>query len=107
MKKNVLIAVISVIAVIFVFSTGLWIGINFDSLKGYLLNTERNDIFAADAEFDLNTFEEVMDLISGNSLVEKSDEAIIRAGMEGMFSALGDKYAQYTTAEETRKLKET
>ena len=106
MKKNVLIAVISVIAVIFVFSTGLWIGINSDSLKGYLLNTERNDIFAADAEFNLNTFEEVMDLISGNSLVEKSDEAIIKAGMEGMLSALDDKYAEYYTAEEYSQIME-
>lgn len=106
MKKNVLIAVISVIIVIFVFSTGLWIGINFDSLKGYLINTERNDIFAADAEFSLDTFKEVMDLISGNSLVEKSDEAIIRAGMEGMLSALDDKYAEYYTAEEYNQIME-
>jgi len=106
MKKNVLIAIISVIIVIFVFSTGLWIGINFDSLKGYLLNTERNDIFAADAEFNLDTFKEVMDLISGNSLVEKSDEAIIRAGMEGMLSALDDKYAEYYTSEEYSQIME-
>jgi len=106
MKKNVLIAIISVIIVIFVFSTGLWIGINFDSLKGYLLNTERNDIFAADAEFNLDAFKEVMDLISGNSLVEKSDEAIIRAGMEGMLSALDDKYAEYYTSEEYSQIME-
>ena len=106
MKKNVLITVISIIIVIFVFSTGLWIGINFDSLKGYLSNTERNDTSAAADEFNLDTFEEVMDLISGNSLVEKSDEAIIRAGMEGMLSALSDKYAEYFTAEEYSQIME-
>jgi len=106
MKKNVLIAVISIIIVIFVFSTGLWIGINFDSLKGYLSNTERNDTSAAADEFNLDTFEEVMDLISGNSLVEKSDEAIIRAGMEGILSALDDKYAEYFTAEEYSQIME-
>ncbi len=40
MKKNVLRVAISIIVVIFIFSTGLWIGINFNSLKEYLLNTE-------------------------------------------------------------------
>src|SRR3972149_9656199 len=106
MKKNVLITVISIIIVIFVFSTGLWIGINFDSLKGYLSNTERNDTSAAADEFNLDTFEEVMDLISGNSLVEKSNGAIISAGMEGMLSALDDKYAEYFTAEEYSQIME-
>ena len=100
MKKNVLIAVISVIVIIFVFSTGLWIGINFDSIKGYLLNTEQSDISAADDKFNLDAFKEVWELISGNSLIEKSDEAITEAGLEGMLSVLDDRYAEYFTAEE-------
>jgi carboxyl-terminal processing protease len=103
MKKKVLIAVISIIIVIFVFSTGLWIGINFDSLKRYLLNTEQNNTFATDTEFNLDTFEEAMDLISGNSLVEKNDETLLRAAIEGALSVLDDKYTKYYTAEEYKK----
>ncbi|MFA5015771.1 MAG: S41 family peptidase [Actinomycetota bacterium] len=106
MKKNVLIVIISVIVVIFVFSTGLWIGINFDSLKRYLSNNDRSDISAADDEFNLDAFKEVWDLISGNSLIEKSNEAIIEAGLEGMLSVLDDRYAEYFTAEEYSKIME-
>ena len=36
MKKNVLRVVIAVIVVIFTFSTGLWVGISFDSFKKYV-----------------------------------------------------------------------
>lgn len=107
MKKNVLITVISIIIVIFVFSTGLWIGINFDSIKGYLLNTERNDTLASDDILDLNTFEEAMNIISGNSLVKESDEILLRAAIEGALSVLDDKYTKYYTTEEYNKMMES
>ncbi len=107
MKKNVLIAVISVIVIIFVFFTGLWIGINFDSIKGYLLNTDRSDISTTDDKFNLDAFKEVWELISGNSLIEKSDEALLRAAIEGVLSVLDDKYTEYYTADEYNKMIES
>lgn len=106
MKKNVWIIVTSIIIVIFVFFSGLWIGINFDSLKRYLSNTDRSDISAAEDEFNLDAFKEVWELISRNSLIEKSNEAIMEAGLEGMLSVLDDRYAEYFTAEEYSRIME-
>ena len=121
MKKNVLRVVISIIVVIFIFSTGLWIGINFDSFKNYLLNISWSNITegyssgeAQDGisgnvndEFSIEPIEETIDLISGNSLVKESKRVLSQAALEGILSALDDGYAEYFTAEEYNKIMES
>jgi carboxyl-terminal processing protease len=121
MKKYVLRVVISVIVVIFVFSTGLWIGINFNFFKEYLLNagqnnvTEDNDndgilenISSSIANrFSIKPVEEVINLVSENSLVKKSKEVLLRAALEGMLSVLDDRHAEYFTAEEYKQIMES
>ena len=101
MKKNVLRVVIAVIVVIFTFSTGLWIGISFDSFKGYLLKIKQN------TTSEIKPIEETIDLISGNSLVEKSKDELLKAAIEGILSVLDDKYTEYFTAEEYKKIMES
>src|SRR4030042_4089462 len=121
MKKYVLRVVISVIVVIFVFSTGLWIGINFNFFKEYLLNdgqnnvTEDNDnggilenISSSIANrFSIKPVEEVINLVSENSLVKKSKEVLLRAALEGMLSVLDDRHAEYFTTEEYKQIMES
>lgn len=121
MKKNVLRVVISIIVVIFIFSTGLWIGINFDSFKNYLLNISWSNITESyssgeaqdgisgnvNDEFSIEPIEETIDLISGNSLVKESKRVLSQAALEGILSALDDGYAEYFTAEEYNKIMES
>jgi len=101
MKKNVLRVVIAVIVVIFTFSTGLWIGISFGSFKKYIFNVNQN------STSEIKPIEEAIDLISGNSLVEKSKEELLKAAIEGILSVLDDKHTEYFTAEEYKKIMES
>lgn len=101
MKKNVLRVVIAVVVVIFTFSTGLWVGISFDSFKGYLLKIKQNNTS------EIKPIEEAIDLISGNSLVERSKDELLKAAIEGILSVLDDKHAEYFTAEEYKKIMES
>ena len=120
MKKNVLRVVISILVVIFIFSTGLWVGISFDYFKRYLSNwqsniNERNynDINSDGTsndlieEFSVEPFTEAISLISGNSLNKESEKVLLQAALEGMLSVLDDKYAEYFTAEEYQKIMES
>jgi len=121
MKKYVLRVVISLVVVIFVFSTGLWIGINYNFFKEYLFNTGQNnitedndnggmleDITDSIADrFSIKPVEEVMDLVSENSLVKKSKEVLLRAALEGILSVLDDRHAEYFTAEEYKNFLES
>jgi len=101
MKKNVLRVVIAVIIVIFTFSAGLWIGISFDSFKGYLLKIKQNNTS------EIKPIEEAIDLISGSALVERSKEELLKAAIEGILLVLDDKYTEYFTAEEYKKIMES
>ena len=121
MKKNVLRVVIAVIVVIFTFSTGLWIGISFDSFKGYLLKIKQNTTSedysnggilgnisgSTSSKFSIKPIEEVIDLISGSALVEKSKDELLKAAIEGILSVLDDKHTEYFTAEEYKKIMES
>ena len=120
MKKNVLRVVISILVVIFIFSTGLWVGISFDYFKRYLSNwqsniNERNynDINSDGTsndlieEFSVEPFTEAISLISGNSLNKESEKVLLQAALEGMLSVLDDKYAEYFTAEEYQEIMES
>lgn len=120
MKKNVLRVVISILVVIFIFSTGLWVGISFDYFKRYLSNwqsniNERNyndinsDRTSNDLieEFSVEPFTEAISLISGNSLNKESEKVLLQAALEGMLSVLDDKYAEYFTAEEYQEIMES
>jgi len=101
MKKNVLRVVIAAIVVIFTFSTGLWIGISFDSFKKYVFNVNQN------STSEIKPIEEAIDLISGSALVEKSKEELLKAAIEGILSSLNDEHAEYFTAEEYKKIMES
>jgi len=101
MKKNVLRVVIAAIVVIFTFSTGLWIGISFDSFKKYVFNVNQN------STSEIKPIEEAINLISGSALVEKSKEELLKAAIEGILSVLDDKHAEYFTAEEYKKIMES
>ena len=101
MKKNVLRVVIAIIVVIFTFSTGLWIGISFDSFKGYLPKIKQNNTS------EIKPIEEAVDLIYGSALVEKSKDELLKAAIEGMLSVLDDKYTEYFTAEEYKNIIES
>lgn len=121
MKKNVLRVVIVIIVVIFTFSTGLWVGINFDSFKGYLLKIKQNNTSedssnggipgnisgSITSEFSIKPIEEAIDLISGSALVERSKEELLKAAIEGILLVLDDKYTEYFTAEEYKKIMES
>ncbi|MBM3702203.1 MAG: hypothetical protein FJW63_04285, partial [Actinobacteria bacterium] len=103
MKKNVLRVVIAVIIVIFTFSAGLWIGISFDSFKGYLFNANQNSASkdrgsileeisgSITSKFSIKPIEEIIDLVSGSALVERSKEELLKAAIEGILLVLDDK----------------
>ncbi len=119
MKKNILRIVISVIVIIFVFSTGLWAGVSFDYLRQYI-NTWQSNIARSISSSNLNissnntpgelsgeSIGEAFDLISGNSLAKEDNEALIQAAIEGMLSVLDDKYSEYFNAGEYEKIMES
>lgn len=121
MKKNVLRAVIAVIVVIFTFSTGLWVGISFDSFKKYVFNVNQNSTsedngdggFLEDISesikrnFSVKPIEEAINLISESALVERSKDELLKAAVEGILSVLDDKHTEYFTAEEYEKIMES
>jgi len=121
MKKNVLRVVIAVIVVIFTFSTGLWVGISFDSFKKYVFNVNQNSTsedngdggFLEDISesikrnFSVKPIEEAINLISESALVERSKDELLKAAVEGILSVLDDKHTEYFTAEEYEKIMES
>lgn len=121
MKKNVLRVVIAVIVVIFTFSTGLWVGISFDSFKKYVFNVNQNSTsedngdggFLEDISesikrnFSVKPIEEAINLISESALVERSKDELLKAAVEGILSVLDDKHTEYFTSEEYEKIMES
>src|SRR4030043_113920 len=120
MKKIILKIVICAIAAVFIFAGGVWAGVSFNYLKEYLSTFQSNIIKGSSGEASLNSvlkdttdksvikpIEEAFDLISGNSLTEKSREELLRAAIEGMLSILEDRYSEYFTAEEYQQIMES
>lgn len=121
MKKNVLRVLIAVIVVIFTFSTGLWVGISFDSFKKYVFNVNQNSTsedngdggFLEDIsesikrKFSVKPIEEAINLISESALVERSKDKLLKAAVEGILSVLDDKHTEYFTAEEYEEIMES
>ncbi len=113
MKKNILIAVISVVVIIITFSAGVLTGVSFDFFRDFLEpfkesitgesyngNILNDNVFDVTEDADIEAVEEALNLISGNSIGEKSEEDLLQAAIEGMISALEDRYAEYFTSEE-------
>jgi carboxyl-terminal processing protease len=120
MKKNILRVIVSIVVIIFVFSAGVWTGISFDFLEDYLKKWQSSitgevydssgqdsNLDGADSQYRMDTIEEVMELILGNSMEEKSKEALLQVAIEGMLLSLGDDYAEYFTDEEYEKIMES
>ena len=111
-KKIVLKIIAAVVAVIFVFSVGFWLGTNFVSIKKYVSGGNSDGLSEGSSDFlnnisggivdDLSekTVEETIDLVYENALVKKDKQELIRAAIEGVLTSLDDKHTEYFTKEE-------
>ncbi len=111
-RKTVLKIVAAVVAVIFVFSVGFWLGVNFISIKKYVSEGNSDGLSEGSSDFlnnisggivdDLSekTVEETIDLVYENALVKKDKQELIRAAIEGVLTSLDDKHTEYFTKEE-------
>jgi len=105
MKKIITAVLVSIVVVVFTFSTGLWLGISFEPFKRYISNifgdsTVKYNPDDAESEFSTEPLEETIDLVSDNALEEKSKEELLKAAIESILSELDDEYTEYFTAEE-------
>lgn len=111
MKRNLLRIVIGAVVIIFVFSTGVWTGLSFNYFRDHFQNWQEsitgrdyNNSNNETEEKYVESFEKTFDLISDNSLEEVEKQVLLQAAIEGMLLVLDDKYAEYFTAEEYKKI---
>ncbi len=118
MLKNLIIKIIAVtITVIFVFSTGFWLGINFYSLRDFASNASAGSFFEISSRQDtgqnepqplgLGPLEEILEMIMESSIYEADQDELIRSAIEGMLEGLGDRHAEYFTYEEYEQIMES
>jgi len=124
LKRIVINILISVVVIIFVFSAGVWAGASFNYIKDYseklienitdLISDDQVDIrdevigiSYKDSLVDVEPILNALDLISGNSISEKSNEALVRSALEGMLSDIDDKYSEYFTEDEYKIIMES
>lgn len=121
MKKIIIRIVVSIIALIFVFSAGLWAGFSLNSLKRYFLGNSSSDTGPISSEeekpgileditesltgrFSAKPIEEALNFIGQDALEELSEQELIKAAIEGMLSLLDDRHSEYFTIEEYEKI---
>ncbi|MGM0365330.1 MAG: S41 family peptidase [Actinomycetota bacterium] len=117
MFKKLVIKIIAIlVAVIFVFSTGFWLGINFYTFKDFTDSsasslmevTDRQDSGQReDQPFSLKPLEEAIELITSSSIYDPEKEELLRYAIEGMLEGLGDRHAEYFTQEEYEQIMES
>jgi carboxyl-terminal processing protease len=112
MKKIITAVLVSIIVVVFTFSTGLWLGISFEPFKRYISNIFRESAAKyipeeAESEFSIEPFNETIDLVSNYALEEKSKEELLKAAIESILAELDDEYTEYFTAEEYEMIMES
>jgi carboxyl-terminal processing protease len=115
-KKTILRVIAVLVAVVFVLSTGFWLGINFYSLKelAYSANsslqevTSKLGVIKEDKQaFSVKPLEEAINLISSDFLYEKDKEELLSDAIEGMLEGLDDNHAEYFTEQEYQKIMES
>jgi len=111
MKKIITAVLVSIVVIIFTFSTGLWLGISFEPLKRYISNifgdsTVKYTPEDAESEFSIKPLEETIDLVTDNALDKKSKEELLRSAIESVLSSLDDEYTEYFTIEEFEEIDE-
>ncbi|MDZ7836761.1 MAG: S41 family peptidase [Actinomycetota bacterium] len=116
MLKRIIIKIVAiVIAIIFVLSTGFWLGINFSSIKQLssgnsttsLLGIGNQTNMDQEQEFSLEPLEEAIDLIVSSSIYQQSKQQLLQNAIEGMLEGLDDKYAEYFSQEEYQEIIES
>jgi carboxyl-terminal processing protease len=112
MKKIIIAVLVSIIVVVFTFSTGLWLGISFEPFKRYISNIFRESAAKyvpeeAEGEFSVEPFNETIDLVSNYALEEKSKEELLKAAIKSMLAELDDEYTEYFTVEEYEMIMES
>ncbi len=112
MKKIITAVLVSIIVVVFTFSTGLWLGISFEPFKRYISNIFRESAAKyipeeAESEFSIEPFNETIDLVSNYALEEKSKEELLKAAIESILAELDDEYTEYFTTEEYEMIMES
>jgi len=121
MKKIIIRVVFSIVALIFVFTAGLWAGFSLNSIKRYFLENDSSDsgiISSEDEEsgildnisdtirgrFSIKPLEEALGYISQDALEGFSEQTLMKAAIEGMLSILDDRHSEYFTVEEYEKI---
>ena len=123
--KNIIIRVlVSIVVLIFVFSSGLWAGLSLTPVRKYFIdNGSSSDSSSEDGSiqeeqsgildditesiknrFSIKPFEEALNYISNDSITSFSKQELLRAAIDGMLSLLDDRHAQYFTIEEYEKI---
>ncbi len=118
MYKRLMIKIIAiVVAVVFVFSTGFWLGVSFYSLREVAggtsmsslleVTTPRTENPQQEPAISLDLLEEIIDLVVENSIYEAQREDLLGYAIDGMMEGLGDQYAEYFTQEEYTRIMES
>jgi len=106
-----------VIVVVFLFSTGFWLGINFNFIKKYIFKTGTSNVTETDSNnlnsnitsnsISIESINEALDLVYRNALSKKSMPELIRVAIEGILTSLDDKHAEYYSMEEYNQIMES
>ena len=123
--KNIIIRVlISIVVLIFVFTSGLWAGLSLTPVRKYFIDNGGSSDSSSDNgsiqeeqsgildditesiknRFSIKPFEEALNYISSDSITSFSKQELLRAAIDGMLSLLDDRHAQYFTIEEYEKI---
>ncbi len=124
MKKIIIRVAVTIIVIIFVFSSGLWAGLSLTSVRKYFLGNESSSSDSSYTSeekpglledisesiknrFSVKPFEEALNYISNDSISSFSKQELLRAAIEGMLSLLDDRHAEYFTVEDYQKITES
>lgn len=124
MKKIIIRVVVTIIVIIFVFSSGLWAGLSLTSVRKYFLgngSSSSDSSYTSEEKqglledisksiknhFSIKPFEEALNHISNDSISSFSKQELLRAAIEGMLSLLDDRHAEYFTVEDYQKITES
>lgn len=115
MKKSNLIKVIAILVAIVLLGSGFLLGLNFFSLRNYILNNTsattliNNESSESISENPGGTLSEqsilqTIELVAANAIVKKTKDELIRAAIEGIIKSLNDAHADYFTRDEYSKI---
>jgi len=126
-KKIILKVTVSIVVLIFVFSSGIWAGLSLTPVRKYFIDNgssssddssdtgstqEQSGILGDITEsiksrFSIKPFEEALNYISNDSISSFSKQELLRAAIKGMLSLLDDRHAEYFSVEDYQKITES